>query len=54
MYKEAPIQPYDYQDILEHHTPIKIAREVAKNVEDELEKFVALGIITGHKRGDYI
>ena len=47
---ESFLQPYNYQE----HMDKPIAQEVAKNVEDELERLSDLGIISGHNRGDYI
>lgn len=48
------LQPYDYQLILERNPNHEHALKVKEFVEEELEKLQAAGILSGHKRGEYV
>lgn len=47
-------QPYDYQSILGRNKNHEFASIVMEKVEMQMQILSALGIISGHKKGDYI
>lgn len=47
-------QPYDYQSILGRNKNHKFACLIMEKVEKQMEILSALGIISGHNRGEYI
>lgn len=55
---EEYLQPYDYQYLIEDAERKNIENKVAIAVRDEVEEIIAMlqnaGLLSGHKRGDYI
>ncbi len=48
------LQPYDYQRILRHDPHHELALVVLDQVEDWMEELQTAGVLSGHKRGEYI
>lgn len=48
------LQPYDYQYILERNPNFECALKVRDFVEREIEWLQSYGVLSGHKRGQYI
>lgn len=48
------LQPYDVFCILEHNPNLECALKVREFMEQEMEYLQRYGVLSGHKRGDYI
>ena len=48
------LQPYDYQEILRRDPHHKLALNVLHQVENWMEELQTAGVLSGHKRGEYI
>lgn len=47
-------QPYDYQRFLSNNSRNELARLVQIQVEEQMSRLQDLGILSGHKYGEYI
>lgn len=47
-------QPYDYQYLLDKNPNFEFAKKIFVLVESEMARLAALGIVSGHRYGEYI